>query len=250
MKKLLFLFVLLVVALLTPVSVLADVTYGASTSVLLSSSMYSDVTGMHELHVKSLLDTSPPAYSESYGPESVVETNDLFSVGAELASGFISSDVDGSLGGKSVEGDLQTSFISFSMLDILSVTASSMDSNALINGDIGSINKTGFVSFSGDLVLTVLGSTVDTSAPGEVYNQGGLKILMAEFGNIDEPFAFGISATAFVFDFDNFAHDGDVFNGTVYLGQTSAYMQAVPEPASMLVLGGLGLAVALRRRKK
>lgn len=226
----------------------ADVVFGASSSQVYSVSMYTDNLGQID-HTAFLLNgTSPAPYAHSYGPFPIDELIEgFFQLTAESGTGAASSDVDGTAGSKTASGSVSLTSATFSIIDILTLTGD-LSASASAFGDVGNMN--GFASSSiSNGALTVLGNTVSLGF-GEIYNQDGLRIVMHDTGlNNGNTFAEA-SATMFFVEFTDFAHGGDVYNGTFEIASASANMRAVPEPATALVLGALGLATALRRRRR
>jgi hypothetical protein len=227
----------------------AEVAFGSSSSTILSATMYSDNLGQQDLFIKALSNTAPAPYSTVYGPEAIAGSNSLFSFGAQTGTGGIESDVDGTPGDKIATGAASVLFYSFSMLDILSLSGDEMSVSVSSSGDALNFGASASVNISGNTALTVLGSAVDLTG-GVIYNQDGLMILQQQHNQLVTDFGSANSSFNFLITFDNFLHNGDTLNGTILLGAASSDLRAVPEPSTMLVLGSLGLAAALRRRKK
>lgn len=227
----------------------ADVVFGSSSSTILSATMYSDNLGQQDLLIMALSNTAPSPYSTTYGPEAIAGSNSLFSFGAQTGTGGIESDVDGTPGDKLAAGENSVSFFSFSMLDILSLSGDLMSVSVSSTGDAADFGVSASLSISGNTALSVLGSTVDLSG-GVIYNQDGLMIIQQQHNQLLTDFQAANSSYNFLVTFDDFSHNGDTLNGTILLGAASSDLRAVPEPSTMLVLGGLGLVAALRRRKE
>jgi len=211
--------------------------------------MYSDNLGQQDLHIKAMSNTAPAPFSTSYGPEAIAGSNDLFSFGAQIGTGAISSNVDGTPGSKSSSGSVNVQFYSFSMLDILSLSGDEMSAEVSSTGDVTTFGASSSLMMSENSLLTVLGSNVALTG-GVIYNSGGLMIVQQQHGQSVDDFHSANNAYNLFITFDNFAHDGDIYNGSIILGTASSSLRAVPEPSSMMVLGGLGLVAALRKRKK
>jgi hypothetical protein len=224
----------------------ADVSFGSSRSFVLAADLYASDTGTLSGTLTDLFDQSPASYAQSYGPSPLSGSEGLLFFSA-TQQGSINSNVDGSAGSKSTNGSVQLTNLMFGMEGIFTVTADELSTFVESTGDFGALSVNG--SFGADnVVLEVLGNNVALSA-GEVYNQNGLRIFYQDGATSETGEAASISATAFLVFFDDFVFDNATYNGSIALGFARAEQRAVPEPSTLLVLGGLG-ALALRRKRR
>ena len=242
-KRLLAILTLAIAAI--PAASLADVTFGSSSTLGLSASLYYD-GGPVAGSALALSNSAPPAYANSIGPLSVNETNALFSFVAASGQASISSNVDGTAGSKTTSASVSLTDLDFTFGDIITFTADSAGSSTSASGDYGSL--AGFPSFTiSNVSLTVLGGNVDLTGPSEVYNQDGLRIVFADASTVATTETVSSEATFLFIEFTDFMNEGATYDGTIAIGRVTAAQSAVPEPASALVLAGLGAATLLRK---
>lgn len=226
----------------------AQVTYGSSSASILSASLYIDER--RDASIADLWNEAPSPYSSSVGPTGPTGiSNPFLSLTADDLEASIFSDVDGAGGSRLTSGEVAATNLLFTMTDLLSFSTEDYAADASATGAFGSLIADRNASILG-ATLTVLGDNV-TLDIGEVYNQNGLTITFLQGLELSGPGVAHAFSTLLFINFEDFAHDGEIYNGSVRLGHVEAFqLAAVPEPATALVLGALGLATALRRRRK
>ncbi|MEO8924635.1 MAG: choice-of-anchor P family protein [Caldimonas sp.] len=201
--------------------------------------------------IPSLSDTAPPPYNNSTSVSNITIPG-ILTISTLNASD--SSDVDGSPGVKFATAAASIQNLSLT-LPGLTILATFIGSDSLINGDFGSLTRSGFTTLTG---VSVNGVSVTDMPPVNdvLLDAGGLKVVLNE----QTPSGDGISESdltvnAVDITFSDFVAGLVSLNGQIILSHSFADLAAVPsavsEPTTLALLGAglLGLGV-IRQRKR
>jgi len=218
----------------------ADVALGSANYI---GMRFSDTPDVYVDQVsQSKTSSSPFNISQSYGASANITS----------ASGNIFSDVDGSSGTKHAGSSVVVNGVDFSYAGI-DFSADQISNEVGISGQTNAWTGTSATSFT-NAHLTVNGVTVAVPTnPGAndlIYQQDGLAITLDGKGFIGTGQTGFIDVDAITFAFNDYNHDGVIYNGLAVFGRTSASLQAVPEPTSMFALATLSGGLLLRKRKR
>ena len=208
--------------------------------------------------------TAPSPYNNTQTAVSAFVTG-VLSTG--VLSTSAASNVDGLAGGRSATGSATVNNLAIGVLSILGLTADTVTSTAGISGVAGTLAASGSTIITNLRLNNVLVATANVLPNTVILNAAGVTVTLNEqilTGNGTSNEALSVNAIDVAFT--NVAQPivGDVLgrsnllNGSIVIGHSDATLgavpdvQPVPEPASMLMLGGglLGLAAMRQKRKE
>lgn len=201
--------------------------------------------------------TAPTPFSELETALSAQATiGGLASLSTGVLTGTASSNVDGSAGARTADASGTVDGLNLSVVfgTVLSMSATTIGSNAQVNGDYGALSGAGS-SILEDLDLTVLGSalTVDANAAANtvLFDALGIRIVLNEqIVGGDGVSGRSMEVNAIRITFDDVAAGLGLLNGDIRIGHSFASMNAiVPAPATGGLAAAVGVLAARRRRR-
>ncbi len=170
---------------------------------------------------------------------------------------FAASNVDGGLGSRfasasSLVDDLNVFLVPLLVGSAVTISADTVGSNSVANGDFGSLTAIGDMTFE-NLVISVFGVNLSIPVAPDpntvLYDMDGIKIVLnQQFSSVSDSDAF-ITTNAIVVELNDVEGILGLVSGNVIIAHSAGSLSAVPEPSSMLLLMGGVAAVLLRRRR-
>ena len=185
----------------------------------------------------------------------------IASVGTGVLNTAASSDIDGGVGSRFAFGDSLVDDLAITIIpptfgpSLISLTADTIGSDSMASGDIGSMNTVGNMTLE-NLAISVSGNALSIAAnpdPNTVLiDAAGVRIVLNEQVSSVNPSDASIVTNAIHITLDDIVTGGGLLSGDIIIAHSDASMiGAVPEPATIVGLGGLTLfALLLRRRAR
>ena len=221
------------------------------------SDIVSGTANIHDINATinslSIIDTGNTLQT---APNTINITDTALAISASTSSGLnietgvrnhaLTSDIDNSAGSKSTlaSTELTSTSINTGLLQGFSLTADSIQSQSLTQGDYSTLSSSGSTEIiNGTLSVFGLADIVIPVLPEEnfvLFNNGALSVILNEqitFGDNLE--TLGLTVNALHISFNGFLLGTDTLNGDIIMGQSSTSqvgISSVPAPTSLSLL--------------